>query len=111
MVTIEIQNSGDFDEIVESGAALVDFNASWCEPCRAQEPILDGLEAAYSNRVRFAKVNIDKHREVALNLCIQSIPTIILFRGGHEVDRFVGLQSADALEQALERLLGDALVH
>lgn len=110
MVEIELQNRSDFDGAVESGVVLVDFNAPWCEPCRAQEPILNGLEATFRGRALFAKVNIDKSREIALNLGIQSIPTIILFRGGKEVDRLVGLQSVDRLRKVLGRVLGDTSI-
>ena len=103
MVEIELASRSDLDGIINAGIVLVDFNAPWCAPCRAQEPIVQELERTFSGRVGFVTVNIDKSREIALNLGIQSIPTIILFRNGKEVDRFVGLQSAEALARALGR--------
>ena len=101
MVEIELSSSRDLDKVINAGIVLLDFNAPWCAPCRAQEPIVQELEKAFSGRIGFVTVDIDKSREIALNLGIQSIPTIILFRNGKEVNRFVGLQSAEALTRAL----------
>jgi thioredoxin 1 len=63
------------------------------------------LTAHFEGKAFIAAVNIDERRDVASNLGIQSIPTLILFRNGKEVQRFVGLQSAATLSEALEKLL------
>ncbi|MBI9084023.1 MAG: thioredoxin [Desulfobacterales bacterium] len=102
---MELSTQDDFEKIVEAGITLVDFNAPWCDPCRAQEPILEEIEKNFQGRANIAKVDIDKSREIALNLGIQSIPTIILFKGGEEVGRFVGLQTVRTLSQALMQAL------
>jgi thioredoxin 1 len=106
MTEIELSTQDDFEKIVGTGITLVDFNAPWCDPCRAQEPILEEIERSFQGRAHIAKVDIDQNREIALNLGIQSIPTIILFKGGEEVGRFVGLQTVDTLRKALLHALG-----
>ena len=87
------------------GLTLVDFGTPWSTPCRLQEPILRRLAAQFEGRVLVAEVNVDEFREMSLNLVIQSIPTLILFRNGKEIQRFVGLQSEFTLSDALKELL------
>lgn len=87
------------------GLTLVDFGTPWSTPCRLQEPILRRLAAQFEGRVLVAAVNVDEFREISLNLVIESIPTLILFRNGKEIQRFVGLQSEFTLSDALKGLL------
>lgn len=87
------------------GLTLVDFGTPWSTPCRLQEPILRRLAAQFEGRVLVAAVNVDEFREICLNLVIESIPTLILFRNGKEIQRFVGLQSEFTLSDALKGLL------
>ena len=101
----EIKSSAELERAKMSGLALVDFGAPWCAPCSLQEPIIRQLAAQFKGRVLIGAVNIDESRDVALNLGIQSIPTLILFKNGKEMQRFVGLQSEITLSEALERLL------
>jgi len=101
----ELKSQIDLKTIIQEGVTLVDFNAPWCGPCRAQEPILNEMGAQYKGRADIATMNIDDNADVALNLGIQSIPTLILYKDGQEVNRFVGLQRAVTLQQALELAL------
>ena len=87
------------------GLTLVDFGTPWSTPFRLQEPILRRLAAQFEGRVLVAAVNVDEFREICLNLVIESIPTLILFRNGKEIQRFVGLQSEFTLSDALKGLL------
>jgi len=87
------------------GLTLVDFGAPWCTPCRLQEPILRRLAAQFEGTVLVVTVNVDEFREISSKLVIQSIPTLILFRNGKEIQRFVGLQSEFTLSDALKGLL------
>jgi thioredoxin 1 len=80
---------------------LVDLWAPWCGPCRMQGPILEELAEATGGRARIAKVNVDTAPEIAMKLRVQSIPTLIVFRGGKEERRFVGVQSAGSLRRTL----------
>ena len=95
-----------FDIAIRHGVVLVDFNASWCAPCRVQEPIIRQLAIKFENQARVTSLNIDANRETALKLCIHSIPTLVLFKNGKEIQRFIGLQSEKLLSQAIENVLG-----
>lgn len=101
----EIVSQQDFDDVIGKGVTLLDFNAPWCAPCRAQEPILETLAAEYEGKASVAAMNIDKNNEIAGRLGIQSIPTLIIFRNGKEIQRLVGLQSKDCLVDALDKVL------
>ena len=79
---------------------LVDFNAGWCGPCRALRPILEELAAADETH-KFVSVNTDEEPELAGQYEVGSIPCLVLFRGGEEVGRSVGLRSRDELEELL----------
>ncbi len=104
-MTANLFATHQFERLVASGITLVDFNASWCDPCRVQTPILRSLEKNFSTVARIEIIDIEKNCEIAYQLGIQSIPTIIIYRDGREVTRFIGLQSGDTLGQALKQLV------
>lgn len=97
-----------FEELVldASVPVLVDFWAPWCGPCRMIAPIVEELAAKYEGRAVIAKVNTDENIDIATNLGIMGIPTVILFRDGEEADRIVGFAPGHALEDKLKALLG-----
>lgn len=105
METKKITDTEDFTNTIGNGVTLVDFNAPWCGPCRAQEPIINQLSREYDGRARIVEMNIDQNQETAAKLGIQSIPTLALFRNGQEIQRFVGLQARQILADALEGAL------
>lgn len=82
---------------------LVDFWAPWCGPCRMVSPIVEELGREYAGRLRIAKVNTDENPRYASSLGIQGIPTLILFKGGREVDRVVGAAPKGTLQQFIAR--------
>ena len=94
-----------FQQTVNAGVTLVDFNATWCAPCRAQEPIIKKLKELYQNRASIIEINIDDHNTLATTYMVQSIPTLIVFKNGKEVKRFVGLQSQAAIAKSLDEVL------
>jgi thioredoxin 1 len=100
-----------FQRSIARGITLVDFNAPWCRPCRQQEPIIQALEAEFAAEAHIRTVNIDDHQDVALHLGIQSIPTIIIYKDGQEISRFVGLQSTDTLVRALRSAIDATVAH
>jgi len=102
MSELESSLQKEFDKMIESGLCLVDFNAPWCGPCRSQEPIINELGQSYKGKANVVKINIDENSKIAMKLGIQSIPTIILFRNGKEVSRFVGLQTAETLNRVMK---------
>ena len=97
-----------FQHWISTGVTLVDFNASWCQPCRRQKSILKKLEQDFSTSARVKIVNIDNYQDVALHLGIQSIPTIIIYKNGREMNRFIGLQSKETLYNALRTIINQA---
>ena len=94
-----------FEQSVLHGVTLVDFDAPWCKPCRAQKPIIEVLKRDLKGKVAVKHINIDENRDIALHLGIQSIPTVILFKEGRERNRFVGLQNAETLNEAIGKLI------
>ena len=94
-----------FEQSILHGVTLVEFDAPWCEPCRAQRPIIKALRKNYQGKAAVKKIDIDENRDIALDLGIQSIPTIILFNEGREMNRFIGVQTAEALNRALKKLI------
>ena len=94
-----------FEQSVLHGVTLVDFDAPWCEPCHKQKPIIDTLKKDYRGKATVKKINIDENQDIAMHLGIQSLPTIILYKDGREVDRFIGVQNARTLTRALKNLI------
>jgi thioredoxin 1 len=94
-----------FQQTLKNGVTLVDFNADWCAPCKAQEPIIKKLITAYQNRASIIEINIDEHGTLATKYMVQSIPTLILFKDGKEIKRFVGLQSETTIAKSLDDVI------
>jgi thioredoxin 2 len=84
---------------------LVDAWAAWCGPCRMIAPVIDELAGEMAGRLRVAKLNVDENPATAARFSLQSIPTLILFEGGREVDRIVGVQPKSEIVRRLEPLL------
>jgi len=100
-----LQNKEDYQRVIESGLTLMDFNAPWCAPCRAQEPILEQLSIQYEGKALISAMNVDENQDIAAMLGIQSIPTMIIFKNNKEIQRFVGVQPQSTLSDAMDRLL------
>jgi len=105
MVAIGRLTQKHFEQSIIEGVTLVDFDAPWCAPCRAQRQIIDALKKNYQGKVAVKKINVDDNRNIALHLGIQSIPTIILFKDGRERSRFIGRQTEGKLNRALKKLI------
>lgn len=101
-----VQNASDenFTEAVlnTKKPVLVDFWAPWCAPCRALTPIVDALADQYAGAVQFMKVNVDDNPQAAQRYGVQAIPTLILFRGGEEKQRMVGVSRKEVIAQAID---------
>ena len=102
---IKYLSEGDFEEVISKGVTLVDFYADWCGPCRMIAPILEDLANDLHGVATIAKIDIDKHGAPATNYGVTSIPTIILFKEGKEVQRVVGVRDKETLKKMVNSAL------
>lgn len=104
MSTLPEVSDGNFaaEVLGAGGTVLVDFWAPWCGPCRMQTPILEGIAKELNGRARIVKLNTDENPQTARQYGINSIPTLILFKDGKEVERMVGVQPAESLKRKLQ---------
>lgn len=100
--------SFDQDVIKSEVPVLVDFWAEWCTPCKALAPTVEKVAQEYGGRVKVVKLNIDESNQVPMKYGIKGIPTLLLFKGGSEVDRSVGNQPKERITQMLDRAIGAA---
>jgi len=94
------------DVLNAQGPILVDFYADWCGPCRAVAPVLEELSGEFAGRVKIVKLNIDENEATSIKYGVQSIPTMILFKGGKEIERIIGALPKTKLSTKIEPYLG-----
>ena len=102
---MQVINNDKFNEYLALDKVfVVDFFATWCRPCTMMAPIFEKLESDYKN-VNFAKVDVDECMELAQSYGILSIPCIIVFKGGSEVDRLIGFTQEDDIKAVIDKHL------
>jgi thioredoxin len=84
---------------------LIDFWAAWCGPCRMVAPVIEQLAKELSGKVRVGKLDVDANQVTAGRFRVQSIPSLLIFQNGKEVDRLVGVQSKEAILRRLQAYL------
>lgn len=87
----------NFQQKTKNRLVLVDFWAEWCAPCRMMAPILNEVVAELDGKAFVGKVDVQKYQELATKFKVRGIPTLILFKDGKEVNRFVGVKTKDFL--------------
>ena len=95
----------NFREQVAEGVMLLDVWAEWCKPCKALEPTIKEIAQEMEGQAKVGKLDADGHRRLASELGIEVLPTIILFKDGKEVERFMGIKSKETLTEAIRRAL------
>ena len=93
----------NFQHQTKNKVVLVDFWAAWCAPCRMMAPVLNEVAGELNGNAHVGKVNIEQYQSLAQQYHVSSIPTIILFKNGKEVNRFVGVKSKDFLLNHIRR--------
>jgi thioredoxin 1 len=98
-------NASNFDSTIANGVTVVDFWAPWCGPCRMVAPIIDELSSEYDGKANICKVNTDENQDIAIRFGIRSIPTIMFFKDGQQVDMVIGAVSKDVFVEKINALL------
>ncbi len=105
-IPIDITDQTFNQEVISSpGVVIVDCWAPWCGPCRMVAPVLEQIAAEYGGRVKVAKLNVDENPITSSRYGIQSIPTMLIFKNGDQVDRMVGALPRQEIERHLAATL------
>lgn len=103
---MKIVDEKEFNEIIKDAKpTLVDFFATWCGPCRMLTPILEQVEKNNDGKFNIVKVDIDESFDLAKKFGIMSVPTMIIFQDGEELEKIVGLRQSNQIEEALNNYL------
>jgi len=93
----------DLEVLNSDKPTLVDFWATWCEPCIKVAPIVEDLAKEYDGKVNFVKVDVDKNKELASKYNILSIPNLAIFRNGQVLAQIVGAQSKESIRNYIDK--------
>jgi thioredoxin 1 len=94
----------NFSDIIRSNQlTLVDFFATWCGPCKMMHPVLEQLKQELGDSIRIIKIDVDKNETIAMQYRIQSVPTLMLFKGGEMKWRQSGAMMANDLKKVIEQ--------
>ena len=105
-MTIEITDASFKSEVTDSPVpVLVDFWAPWCGPCKMIAPVLEEIAQEYEGKAKIVKINIDDNQNTPAQFGVRSIPTLILFKNGQEVEKIIGAQGKDKLTALIDSAL------
>ncbi|GAA0771522.1 thioredoxin [Clostridium subterminale] len=101
----KIVNSAEFNNEIKDGVVVVDFFATWCGPCKMLAPIFEELSTEMKGKVKFIKVDVDQCPDIAMKYSVASIPTIIVFKDGNNVNTTVGFIPKERIKEIVEAYL------
>ena len=92
-------------EVMNAPAAIVDFSATWCGPCKMLAPVIDGLAEEYTGKVAFYNIDVDDDQELAIKLGIASVPTVLFLKNGKVTGTSIGFKPAPAMKAWIDSQL------
>lgn len=105
MITLKDENFEQEINAVKDKLVLVDFFATWCEPCSVLAPVLENLAEYFKDKIVFMKADLDNTPSAAQKFQVEKIPTVVLFKNGQPVSGFVGLMPESSIKNWLENIL------
>lgn len=100
---IKVLNNKNFKPLIRSGITLVDFWAPWCGPCKMMAPILNEVAESAGDGVAVGKVNVDHNQPLSNKYKVRNIPTLVMFKDGKEINRYVGVKNKKFLLKEIEK--------
>ena len=95
--------AAEFEEVLNSPAAVVDFSATWCGPCKMLAPVIEKVSDQMSDKAAFYNIDVDEAAEIARQYAIMSVPSVLIFRNGEEVGREIGFDPEPIFKASLEK--------
>jgi thioredoxin 1 len=106
MMVTEINDQNFESEVIKSAIpVVVDFWAPWCGPCRMIAPVTEKLSEEYANKIKFCKLNVDENPEMSQKYRVMSIPLLLLFKDGQQVDGILGAVPESIIQPKIKALL------
>jgi thioredoxin 1 len=102
---IELEGKESLSVLKEKGVVIIDFHAPWCGPCRNLSPILDELASDNSDNLKIIKIDVDENTEIAREYGVRSIPSVMIFKDGVEVNKFIGLKTKTEIQNIIDSFL------
>lgn len=105
-MSLELTKKTFKKEVLEAkGAAMVDFYASWCGPCKAMAPIIDDLAKEMAGKIKIAKVSIEKEEDLASEYGVMSIPAFLFFKNGKVIEQANGMMTRGKLVEMIKKAI------
>lgn len=102
---IQVLDGASFQEFITHAKipVLIDFWAPWCGPCKMIAPVIEEIAAEYAGKLQVAKLNVDENQSTASNFKVNSIPSLLIFKNGREIERTVGFKTKGDLKKLLDK--------
>ena len=100
-----IENDQIISEVLKNEKlVIIDFFATWCGPCQMIAPVLIELDKKYNDEIEIYKVNVDENQDSAIRYGVSSVPTLIFFKNGEEIERQVGFMDEEELSKIIDEI-------